>query len=93
MAHLKNIAGGTKNKWWYNNKEIHIANEKRQLLLEILYAHPSCTVRELSDKLGINKSAVQKHLDFLKKHDYIIHQGGTKGKWIVNLENSALLKQ
>jgi DNA-binding MarR family transcriptional regulator len=50
----------------------------------------NCTVRELSDKLGINKSAVQKHLDFLKKHDYIIRQGGTKGKWMVNLENGAL---
>jgi Fic family protein len=82
-------SGTTNNLWWYNGREIIIRNVKRQLLLELLFHKPQCTVRELSDKLSINKSAVQKHLDFLKKNDYITRQGGTKGKWIVNLENSA----
>jgi Fic family protein len=88
---LKEQKGGTnKSVWWYNGTEVVISNEKRQLLLELLILNPLCTVRGLSEKLSINKSAVQKHLDFLKKNDYIIRQGGTKGKWIVNLENSAL---
>jgi Fic family protein len=90
LAYMRSTSGGTKEIWWYNNQEIRITNEKRQLLLEILYSHPNCTVRELSDKLGINKSAVQKHLDYLKRHDYIIRHGGTKGRWVVNLENSGL---
>jgi len=88
---LKEQKGGTiSSLWWYNGREITIKNAKRQLLLELLFHNPQCTVRELSDKLSINKSAIQKHLDFLKKNDYITRQGGTKGKWIVNLENSAL---
>jgi Fic family protein len=87
---LKEQKGGTiSNAWWYNGQEITIKNTKRQLLLELLSQKPQCTIRELSDKLSINKSAIQKHLDFLKKNDYITRQGGTKGRWIVNLENSA----
>ena len=88
---LKEQKSGTiNNVWWYNGREVTIGNVKRQLLLELLFHKPQCTVRELSDKLSINKSAIQKHLDFLKKNDYITRQGGTKGKWMVNLENSAL---
>ncbi|MDR3220299.1 MAG: Fic family protein [Dysgonamonadaceae bacterium] len=91
IKYLKEQKGGTNNSvWWYNGNEISITNEKRQLLLELLLSNPQRTVRELTELLSINKSAVQKHLDFLKKNDYIIRQGGTKGKWIVNIENSVL---
>ena len=41
------------------------------------------TVRDLSDKLGINKSAVQKQLKNLQDNGYIIRVGGKSGYWQV----------
>ena len=41
------------------------------------------TVRDLANKLGINKSAVQKQLKNLQDSGYIIRVGGKTGYWQV----------
>ena len=83
---VKNKKSGTINSiWWYNENRITIKNINQQHIIELLIANPTITVRELSEKLNINKSAIQKHLALLKARDYISRKGGTKGEWIANI--------
>ncbi|KAA6339192.1 Adenosine monophosphate-protein transferase and cysteine protease IbpA [termite gut metagenome] len=85
---VKTQKGGTiSSVWWYNNDRITIKNVNQQRIIELLIVNPTITVRGLSEKLDINKSAVQKHLATLKAKDYIFRKGGTKGEWIINIEN------
>jgi Fic family protein len=84
---LEEQKGGTKdNYWWYNDNQILIKNQNQQQVLELILMKPTITVRDISNQLDINKSAVQKHLSALKAKDYILRKGGTKGEWVINLE-------
>ncbi|MDR1883340.1 MAG: Fic family protein [Prevotella sp.] len=85
---VKTQKGGTiSSVWWYNGDRITIKNANRQQITELLVMNPTITVRELSEKLSINRSAVQKHLASLKAKDYIFRKGGTRGEWIINVES------
>jgi fido (protein-threonine AMPylation protein) len=58
--------------------------EKVAGLLELLAAKPDITRKELSEILQINPSAVQKHIEKLKKEGVIIREGSDKkGIWKV----------
>lgn len=50
--------------------------------------YPSVTIRQLSLSLDMNKSAMQRHIDALKKNGYIEREGITRGKWIVKLNRT-----
>jgi len=53
--------------------------------LELIKENPKITRGELSDKLGINPSAIQKHIQKLKTDGTIERIGGDKGGyWKVN---------
>jgi len=54
-------AGGQAEKLTGRQKEI----------LELIKADPGISRKQLSDKLGINQSAIQKHIDALKKKGLI----------------------
>ena len=59
-------------------------SEKVVKVLDLIKENPAITRKELSDKLGINPSAVQKHIDKLKKEGVIIREGSDKkGGWKV----------
>jgi Fic family protein len=47
--------------------------------LDLIKENPSITRKELSEKLGINPSAVQKHIQKLKSDGFIERIGGDKG--------------
>ena len=86
---IKDEKGGTINSiWWYNENRITIKNINQQYIIELLIANSNITVRDLSEKLNINKSAIQKHLAALKTRGYISRKGGTKGEWIVNIAST-----
>ena len=71
----KNIFGGQK-KW----------SEKVVGLLELLAANPTMTRKALSEKLQINPSAVQKHIEKLKAEGIIERIGSDKkGSWRVSV--------
>ena len=54
-------------------------------ILELIKENPKITRGELSDKLGINPSAIQKHIQKLKTDGIIERIGGDKvGYWKVN---------
>ena len=47
--------------------------------MELIKANSKITRSELSDKLGINPSAIQRHIQKLKKEGFIVRIGGDKG--------------
>ena len=54
-------------------------SETTQKVYELIKANPSISRKELSDSLSINPSAVQKHIEKLKKEGSIIRKNGAKG--------------
>ena len=50
-------------------------------ILNIIKINPFVSRRELSEKMNVNESAIQKHLDSLKKKGFIKREGKTTGYW------------
>ncbi len=69
--------------WWYNGELITFKSQNTINLLDAFNEDGKITVRDLADKLGINKSAVQKQLKTLQDKGYIIRVGGRSGYWKV----------
>lgn len=69
--------------WWYNGDLITFKNQNTINILDALNENGKITVRDLADKLGINKSAIQKQLKNLQDNGYIIRVGGKSGYWQV----------
>jgi len=59
--------------------------ERQREVLTLIQENPAISRQALVDKLGINASAVQKHLDKLKEGGAIERIGGTRGYWKVKL--------
>jgi len=57
--------------------------DRQTEVLNIIIINPKISRKELSVKLKINESAIQKHLNALKKKKKIIRDGETTGKWII----------
>jgi predicted HTH transcriptional regulator len=54
--------------------------------LELIKENPKITRNEIVDKLAINPSAIQRHIQKLKKDGIIERIGGDKGgHWKVNM--------
>ncbi|WP_293667302.1 winged helix-turn-helix transcriptional regulator [uncultured Parabacteroides sp.] len=78
--------GGT-NKWLLRQSFVSLEGVKEQIV-QIMKENPSVTIRQLSLSLDMNKSAMQRHIDALKKNGYIEREGITRGKWIVKLNRT-----
>ena len=78
-----NETGGTiKNS--INNKQIASNLSARQKeIIAIILTDSSISVRTLAEKLGINRSAAQAHIDALKAKGVLERIGGTRGIWII----------
>lgn len=65
-------------------------SEKVVRLLDLIKTNPAITRKELSEALGINPSAVQKHMDKLKNEGVIAREGSDKkGVWkVINNGNN-----
>lgn len=57
--------------------------ERQIEILELIKADPGISRKQLSEKLGINQSAIQKHIDALKKKGVIYRESETTGYWII----------
>lgn len=69
------ISVGGQKKW----------SETTLKILELIKQNPKISRKELCGKLGINPSAVQKHIEKLKEAKMIERMGGAKGgEWRVN---------
>lgn len=58
-------------------------SEKQMDVLRLITEQPRLSLRKIAETLGINASAVQKHLDALKAKGVIERMGGTRGHWKV----------
>ena len=55
--------------------------DKQKDVLAYIIDDPKISRKQLSEKLGINESAVQKHIEALKKKGVIEREGETTGLW------------
>lgn len=59
-------------------------SEKQQKIISMLKENPYCTIREISDKLEVNHSTVERNIKKLRENGIIERVGARKdGKWIV----------
>ena len=57
--------------------------ETRSAILQLISENASITSREMANKLGINRSAVSKHLKKMQDNDIIHREGSQKsGHWV-----------
>lgn len=62
--------------------EITNISDRQKEILDIIYENPQITIDEISEKMKIYRSAVQKHIEKLKKKDVIRYSGSPKsGYW------------
>lgn len=80
------VSEGAGNQWWYNGGWVNFNNQNAIEIINLLIQKPSLSISELAEMLGINRSAVQKHMKSLQEKGYIIRSGSRKtGKWQVLL--------
>lgn len=80
---IKFINEKATNVWWYNGEFITFRSDNTVKILILMASNPDITVRELADKLDINKSAIQKQIKNLREKGYITRVGDKKGHWHV----------
>jgi ATP-dependent DNA helicase RecG len=52
--------------------------------MELIKSNPSISRKQLTEKLKINPSAIQKHIDTLKKKGIISRDSDTTGYWEIH---------
>ena len=70
--------------WWYNGELVKFRSDKSISMLQLMIDNPRITIAELSEKLSINSSAVQKQVAAMTKKGYISKEGTPK-KWLVHI--------
>jgi len=59
--------------------------ERQQEVLELIKSNPAISRKQLSERLEINPSAIQKHIDSLKKKGFISRDSETTGYWKIHI--------
>ena len=76
------------NIWWFDGEKVSFRSPNTPTILRTLMEEPDTTINELCDKIGINRSAIQKQLDLLQKKGYIVRSNDGNGKWHVVIVSS-----
>lgn len=63
--------------------QIAVITDKQREILAYIVSDPKIMRKVLSERLGINESAVQKHLKALVTQKIIARKGKTTGYWII----------
>ncbi|WP_420001505.1 ATP-binding protein [Acinetobacter sp. LF10] len=66
--------------------EVSQLTERQQEILVLIQRNPKVSYRSLAEQLGINQSALQKHLNHLKDAGWLERIGGTRGYWAIKKE-------
>lgn len=66
--------------------EVSQLTERQQEILVLIRTNPKVPYRSLAEQLGINQSALQKHLNHLKDAGWLERVGGTRGHWAIKKE-------
>ena len=57
--------------------------DRQKEILDLIQHNPKVSYRAMAEQLGINESAVKKHLNNLKDADWLERVGGTRGYWAI----------
>ena len=71
--------------WWFDGEFIKFRSENTSKILELLIQQPNITIRSLSEKIGINKSAIQKQLKTLQDKGFITRISGKTNYWHISI--------
>ena len=85
---IKYVQEKEEHVWWYDGEYIVVSNENTLAILQSLLANPRITVRELTKKIGINKSAIQRQLKQMSEKGWIISPQGPNSQWHVVIKPS-----
>lgn len=66
--------------------QVESLTDRQRDILEIIIDNPKISRKQLAEELKINKSAVQKHIDTLKKKNIIERDSATTGQWIIKIQ-------
>lgn len=70
------------NVWWYDGQRIVFRSENSGRVLNVLMSNPEITIAALAKTIGINTSAIQKHLKSMTDKGYIARRE-KDGQWDV----------
>lgn len=70
------------NIWWYDGQRIIFRSPNSARILNLLIAEPGITIAALAKEIGINTSAIQKHLKSMSDKGYIARRE-RDGEWDV----------
>ena len=70
------------NVWWYDGQRIVFRSQNSGRILNTLMAEPGITIAALARTIGINTSAIQKHLKLMSDKGYIARRE-KDGQWDV----------
>lgn len=59
--------------------------KRQKEVLKLIAENNAITYNEIAEVLGINESAVGKHINTIKEKGYLERKGGTRGYWEINL--------
>ena len=62
--------------------------KRQKEVVKLIAANSSITYNEIADALGINESAVGKHITAIKNKGVLVRQDGTQGYWEINLDKN-----
>lgn len=85
------MSSHSKKKRWTKQVDQTGGPETRNAILRLISENASITSREMANKLGINRSAVSKHLKKMQDYNIICREGSQKsGHWVIIRQNTDL---
>ena len=66
--------------------EQELLTERQTQILNLVQQNPKVSYREMAVQIGINESAIKKHLNHLKDASWLERVGGTRGYWAIKKE-------
>ncbi|MDR1803456.1 MAG: HTH domain-containing protein [Treponema sp.] len=68
--------------------EKSVANAVQQTIIKLMIEHPTISAKVIGEKIGMSSRGVQKNIDVLKRHGFVVRIGSAKGgSWSVKLSN------
>ena len=68
-----------------DGSQVDTLTERQNEVFKIIVDNPKISRKQLSEKLGINESAIQEHINALKKKGLIKRESETTGHWTIKV--------
>lgn len=82
------LSSDKSSSWWYEGEIIQFSTATPGKILALLKSDMNITLDRMSERLGINRSAIQKQINSLAGKKYISRPEGRKRGWIVHARDT-----